>query len=286
MTQSNRLEDLAASPLVAASALPPQRGQTGSRTPARSETDQQKYLASLCPDWRPPSMVLDAGEGRILYSNRQGARLLRSGAIVRIAGGRLDFQVRSFNRRFRESLNGMVEQGMGSVFLAGRHPETKDRFLVALHPVREVFDGPILVSNGGGAGPAKPIVAELTVGADQPNPCAVEALAEESGLSPAETHLLLLIAGGSSLEEIAAQRGVRLNTVRQQMKSVLNKTGSRRQQELIKLVLTLCPSSNAEFMPVAGLRDPLGPGDAGPADRRDTALTEEPKQTRTPAEHG
>ena len=57
-------------------------------------------------------------------------------------------------------------------------------------------------------------------------------------LTPAEGELVRLIAEGRSLEEVAAERGVTMNTVRSQLKQVFSKTGTSRQGELVHLVLT------------------------------------------------
>jgi DNA-binding CsgD family transcriptional regulator len=57
-------------------------------------------------------------------------------------------------------------------------------------------------------------------------------------LTPAEAELVRLIAEGRSLEEVAAERGVTMNTVRSQLKQVFSKTETSRQGELVHLVLT------------------------------------------------
>ena len=57
-------------------------------------------------------------------------------------------------------------------------------------------------------------------------------------LTPAEADLLRLLAEGRSLEEVATQRGVTINTARGQLKQVFAKTDTRRQGELVRLVLT------------------------------------------------
>jgi len=57
-------------------------------------------------------------------------------------------------------------------------------------------------------------------------------------LTPAEAEILRLLAEGRSLEEVAQQRGITMNTVRSQLKQVFAKTDTRRQGELVRLVLT------------------------------------------------
>jgi DNA-binding CsgD family transcriptional regulator len=66
-----------------------------------------------------------------------------------------------------------------------------------------------------------------------------EAVAGLFGLTEAEADLALALARGRSLAEIAAERGVKLSTVRSQLLAVLDKTGVHRQAELVRLLTTL-----------------------------------------------
>jgi DNA-binding CsgD family transcriptional regulator len=57
-------------------------------------------------------------------------------------------------------------------------------------------------------------------------------------LTPAEAELVQLLAQGRSLEQVATTRSVTMNTVRSQLKQVFTKTDTKRQGELVRLVLT------------------------------------------------
>lgn len=61
-------------------------------------------------------------------------------------------------------------------------------------------------------------------------------LAEIFGLSKAESELALALLEGKHAEEIALERDVRLSTVRSQLRSILEKTGTRRQSEAVRLL--------------------------------------------------
>jgi DNA-binding CsgD family transcriptional regulator len=69
-----------------------------------------------------------------------------------------------------------------------------------------------------------------------PDPAVV---ARAFGLSPAETRLASLIAGGSALERAAEELGVSRETARNQLKSVFAKTDTHRQAELVALLARL-----------------------------------------------
>jgi DNA-binding CsgD family transcriptional regulator/PAS domain-containing protein len=57
-------------------------------------------------------------------------------------------------------------------------------------------------------------------------------------LTHAEADLVRLVSEGRSLEQVAHERGVTMNTVRSQLKQVFSKTDTSRQGELVHLVLS------------------------------------------------
>jgi DNA-binding CsgD family transcriptional regulator len=59
------------------------------------------------------------------------------------------------------------------------------------------------------------------------------------GLTKAEAQVALAVLAGKRLEDVAEERSVSLGTVRCQMKSLLEKTGTGRQAELIRSLLTV-----------------------------------------------
>lgn len=64
-------------------------------------------------------------------------------------------------------------------------------------------------------------------------------IAARLGLTRTEAQIAQALADGRTLAEISDLRGASLNTVRNQVKSILTKTGCRRQSELVALVLRL-----------------------------------------------
>jgi DNA-binding CsgD family transcriptional regulator len=58
------------------------------------------------------------------------------------------------------------------------------------------------------------------------------------GLTPSEGAVVLALARGRSLAEVAAERGISLHTVRTHVKRSLAKAGVRRQADLVRLVLS------------------------------------------------
>jgi DNA-binding CsgD family transcriptional regulator len=58
-------------------------------------------------------------------------------------------------------------------------------------------------------------------------------------LTPAESQLAVSLAQGMSVNEVAIARGVSIETVRSQVKSIFAKTGTSQQSELVSLLATL-----------------------------------------------
>ena len=65
-----------------------------------------------------------------------------------------------------------------------------------------------------------------------------EVLESLYSLTRAEAELVGLLAAGNSLDQIATTRGITMNTARSQLKQVFAKTDTKRQGELVQLVLT------------------------------------------------
>jgi DNA-binding CsgD family transcriptional regulator len=66
------------------------------------------------------------------------------------------------------------------------------------------------------------------------------------GLTPAEAAVAALLAGGKSVKEIAETTSVRENTVRIHLKRIFDKTETKRQAELVRLLLSCVPVRRTE----------------------------------------
>ena len=66
-----------------------------------------------------------------------------------------------------------------------------------------------------------------------------EELQRQWGFTSAEAQLAQWLMQGMSLSQAAEQGGVTINTVRTQLRSLFNKTQTRRQAELMRVLLRL-----------------------------------------------
>jgi len=70
---------------------------------------------------------------------------------------------------------------------------------------------------------------------DRPVP-AVESVRVLFDLTPAEARMAVALTAEKTIEEAADEFGISVNTARTQVKSILSKTGVRRQTELVRLL--------------------------------------------------
>lgn len=174
--------------------------------------------------------ILGTGE-RLLQMNANGDRLLRAGKVIRMTGGRLQLTDPEADRAFgryvaqaRNPQHGASSDGGG---LMVRCQVSGEAYRVTVSPLRMQIR-----ELGFGTTSAIVFVECKTHAVAEP-----ATLQERFRLTPAETRLAVGLAQGRSLREIATAHGVSTNTVRSQLQSLLQKTGAKRQAELVRMLL-------------------------------------------------
>jgi DNA-binding CsgD family transcriptional regulator len=100
---------------------------------------------------------------------------------------------------------------------------------------------PVSAPAKNGAGDARAAVMLLLIDRHGRADAAVGFVIQAFGLSPAESRLLPLLIEGQTPTEIAQTLDLKLPTVRSQLSAIFAKTGTTRQQELIRLLGALPP---------------------------------------------
>jgi DNA-binding CsgD family transcriptional regulator len=100
---------------------------------------------------------------------------------------------------------------------------------------------PVSAPTKNGAGDARAAVMLLLIDRQGRADGAVSFVIQAFGLSPAESRLLPLLIEGQTPTEIAQSLDLKLPTVRSQLSAIFAKTGTTRQQELIRLLGALPP---------------------------------------------
>lgn len=179
-------------------------------------------------------LVVDRAR-QVIHANRLAEALLRDTPDIGLAGGRLTIRQSGLDAQLGDMVRGNVDLAAG---LAARPQQ-------ALAVPRDGLPALMLI-----AAPLRPSWSRL----DGQRPLALifmrdpgqpvllaECLRGLFGLTPTEAMIAADLTHGLALPQIAKQRQMGLATVRSHVKSLLIKTGTNRQAELVALVLRSAP---------------------------------------------
>ena len=184
--------------------------------------------------------------GLIRHLNQAADRLLHLPMGLRVVSGRLSATFMDAGARLSALIGDAgsrdADRRRGGVMRL-RLPNQRLPMSISVSPMRsEAFS---VVSHG----PA------VLVCVSDPNtePYPVEArLKDHFALTAAESRVALALFEGRSSQEIAAQFGVSINTVRVQIRSIFTKTGARRQSDLVRLMTPAASPAAAVDASAAG----------------------------------
>lgn len=180
-------------------------------------------------------VLLLADSGFVLYANDGGQEMLRDGAVVRDdRAGRATFKNPEAAGTLEWCLAAMlrgetpvtatisIEEGSGATSHIVRFAQFEpDTHPIALFPLVLAYQRICLL---------------ITISPVPDDHSADKAFAKLHGLTVAEMAVSLGVAGGRTLKELASERSVSIHTVRNQLKSALQKTGARRQVDLVRML--------------------------------------------------
>jgi DNA-binding CsgD family transcriptional regulator len=172
--------------------------------------------------------------GRVIFANRQAEKMVRSGDAIRVFDKKLCAVIHEENRKLQLVVSDVLAHGTGisnhsgiHLLIARRSRESSLR--VTATPFRSQLPGT-----------STQLVALVFVSdaADRPQSRG-QALRALYALSPTESRVADLLLQGLEVKEVANAIGITLETARFHTKRVLAKTGTRRQAELMRLMLSL-----------------------------------------------
>jgi DNA-binding CsgD family transcriptional regulator/PAS domain-containing protein len=170
-------------------------------------------------------------QSRILYANRAALAVLKRGDALRAPFNKLGALTAARTTELEALIHGAARTAQGKEWNAGGA-------LRLTRPGRlpvTVFVAPFCPARGGFASIAP--AAILLVRDPELTTASSQVLRGLFGLTATEAAVAALLAEGRSIDEIAAAQSVSLNTARTHLKSILVKTGTNRQAELVSLLL-------------------------------------------------
>jgi DNA-binding CsgD family transcriptional regulator len=197
-----------------------------------AEADRRQLAAAL--DAYPRALIVLGADGQIMHANARAEALLGAGDGIAARGGRIAASDPRAEGRLRRMIAMAAATGAGlgtdpggNVVLPRRPP---GRPLCAL--VSPLPNGAIRDRGAGG-------LALLAVHEpDRQQPAPARLLAELFALTPAEARTALALIEGNRLQDVADRLGVSLATVRTHVQRAFDKTGTHRQADLVRLLLT------------------------------------------------
>jgi len=192
----------------------------------------------------PVAVAVVTDSGRLLECNGEFSRLLSAADSIRLVGD----DIQATDEKDRAALRGAI--GLTAAPASGTDRrtlrlsraggETSLAVIISKAPrALESIPGVNMsgVNTAGGPGPNLACLA--VIDPNRQSTPAPEVLMELFGLTQAEARVALQIGGGKTVNEIAADSGVKVGTIRSQVISIFGKTGLNRQQDVALFVRDL-----------------------------------------------
>jgi DNA-binding NarL/FixJ family response regulator len=174
-------------------------------------------------------MLVDA-QANLVYANRTAQAGLAVGSALLLRNGRLQ----TAHAAQHDSLTGALaaaRAGRRSLVAFGSDGESSMHAVIPMSAGNTAADAPLALIMSGLRDPFAPVTLTL--------------FAKAAGLTASERDVLISLCSGLAANDIAAQRAVRISTVRTQIGSIREKVGARSLTQVIRKVSALPPMSLA-----------------------------------------
>ncbi len=177
-------------------------------------------------------VALVSAAGQVVMMNQQARRILSSTDGIALVGCALT-PARAFERSLLSRALGRKATGLrsaGGAFIVGR-PSGRMPYAVLVIPMPEQAHT--------ARDPERPVATVLITDFDARAEIQAELLSNLYGFTSTESKLALAVAQGRNLREVAVDSGRSLSTLRSQLSAIFEKTGIKRQVDIVRLVLSL-----------------------------------------------
>lgn len=196
----------------------------------------QQQCATEMFDGNPAAVLFLDHRRRVVFTNRAAEALRYDGDGVDLTDAGIVLLHRHENRGLQaliaQSLASLVAPGPDAAMRASR-PSGKRPYLILVTPVSRRY--PLLSS-------LRPAVCIVIADPEGQRPLPIRRLQAVFGLTEAEARLAALLATGEDLQSTAVKLGITYGTARTRLAEIFRKTETRRQGELIKILLTTMTS--------------------------------------------
>jgi DNA-binding CsgD family transcriptional regulator len=200
----------------------------------------------------PIGIIIADDNARILHLNRIAEDIVQQGRGLVVHNDLLAANTRADTARLRQTIS--------DVIIKARHGGGTRAQAMSLyrsssaHPLTITIKPMWCPDSDDPRRRLGPLVNLIVADLDRQMEAPADLLGRVFDLTPAESVVLERLVNGLTLQEIADVSGTSRNTVRNQLHIVFEKTGTRRQAELIKLVLSTAVWTHGEATTMAGSR--------------------------------
>jgi DNA-binding CsgD family transcriptional regulator/PAS domain-containing protein len=194
------------------------------------KTEERAFRAAL--DQLNEGVLMFAGNGTVLFANEQAQVIEAEGVFVRQRQGLISAVFRADEAALRDALSRVLSvSSLGKVTLGLHDQGGHLAGTITLCPT------PLMCTNLWSESDVRALAFLRPLAA--PGKPDLAALRTILHLTPAETRLAYALMQGASLDQAAAQFHVTRNTIRSQLSSLFARTDTRRQSELLRVLLRL-----------------------------------------------
>ena len=175
-------------------------------------------------------------DGRLIYANEKADGIFQARDGIADFGGTLALMQNGANTRFTEALaaaaksfNGNIAERPGGVLVVER-PSSLPGYVISVSALSRGHQF---------LGRTKALLLVCIVDPLSEAPLRSEILKSAFGLTTTEADIAVTFANGSTVDEMADRRGIKLSTVRQHLKSIKAKTKTNRQADLMRVLLSI-----------------------------------------------
>ena len=199
-------------------------------------------IATLSENWRASAEALHGLEqgaflvgdgGRVFFINAAGERLCEAGGGLLVSESVLHATLESDTRRLHAVVAACgrsgVDAGAGGAVLVARGP-SRSPLSLRIMPLRGEAAWPV---------PRRPVAAIFATDPDSPAATLVARVRKQFGLTVAESAFAIEIIKGDGVQAAADRLSIARSTARTHLSRIFDKTGKRRQAEVVALLLRL-----------------------------------------------
>lgn len=180
---------------------------------------------------RSPACVLLLDEHRrIVFANQQAGDLDQRNDGISLSGGGITLARKQDNARLRGLMTRALTAGTSSgAAMRAVRPSGKRPYGIFVAPIASRFSSPSSL---------RPVVCVVITNADIQRDLPIDSLRGVFDLTEAEGRLAALLASGEDLKTAAQELSITYGTARARLAEIFQKTETRRQGELVNLLLT------------------------------------------------